>query len=136
MVKVPEEARAVFEKQRVIPLATVDKSGKPNVVMVAFWWWIDDEHVAVVENFLHKTHDNLAATKWGCMVAYNMEIHKSYQIKCKAELVTSGPLFDEGRRGSRSTGRRPPWSSPPRRFGGSASRSYTSRRPAPTLASA
>ncbi len=36
MVKIPEEARAVFDKQRVIPLATVDKTGKPNVVMVAF----------------------------------------------------------------------------------------------------
>jgi hypothetical protein len=98
MVKVPEEARAVFDKQRVIPLATADKSGKPNVVMVAFWWWIDDEHIAVVENFLQKTHENLAATKWGCMVAYNMEIHKSYQVKCRAELVTSGPLYEEGKK--------------------------------------
>jgi len=32
------------------------------------------------------------------MVAYDMAIHKSYQIKCKAELVTSGPLFDEGKK--------------------------------------
>jgi hypothetical protein len=32
------------------------------------------------------------------MVAYNMDIHKSYQIKCKAELVTSGPIFDEGKK--------------------------------------
>jgi predicted pyridoxine 5'-phosphate oxidase superfamily flavin-nucleotide-binding protein len=98
MVKVPEEAKAVFDKERIIPLATVDKAGKPNVVMVAFWWWVDDEHVAVVENFLQKTHDNLAATKWGCMVAYDMSVHKSYQIKCKAEYLTSGPLFDEGRK--------------------------------------
>ncbi len=98
MVKISEEARAVFEKQRIIPLATVDKAGKPNVVMVAFWWFIDDEHVAVVENFLQKTRDNLATTKWGCMVAYDMSIHKSYQIKGKAELVTSGPVFEEGKK--------------------------------------
>lgn len=98
MVKVPEEARAVFDKQRVIPLATVDNKGKPNVVMVAFWWWIDDEHVAVVENFLQKTRDNLASTKWGCLVAYDMSVHKSYQVKCKAELLTSGPVFDEGKK--------------------------------------
>ena len=32
------------------------------------------------------------------MVAYNMEIHKSYQIKCKAEPVPSGPLFEEGKK--------------------------------------
>jgi hypothetical protein len=32
--------------------------------MVAFWWWVDDEHVAIVENFLQKTHDNLTTTKW------------------------------------------------------------------------
>jgi predicted pyridoxine 5'-phosphate oxidase superfamily flavin-nucleotide-binding protein len=92
MVKVSEEVKEVFNKQRIIPLATVDKQGKPNVVMVAFWWFIDD-----VENFFQKTHDNLAATKWGCLVAYDMSVHKSYQIKCKAELVTSGPLFEEGK---------------------------------------
>jgi hypothetical protein len=32
------------------------------------------------------------------MVAYDMSVHKSYQIKCKAEYLTSGPLFDEGRK--------------------------------------
>ena len=32
------------------------------------------------------------------MVAYNIEIDKSYQIKCKAELVPSGPLFEEGKK--------------------------------------
>ncbi len=98
MVKLPEEAKEVFNKQKIIPLATVDKAGKPNVVMVAFWWFIDDDNVAVVENFFKKTHDNLAATKWATMVAFDMSIHKSYQIKCKAEQVTSGPIFEEGRK--------------------------------------
>ncbi len=97
MVKVPVETKEVFNKQKIIPLATVDKAGKPNVVMVAFWWFIDDENVAVVENFFKKTHDNLAATKWASMVAFDMSIHKSYQIKCKAEHVTSGSIFEEGK---------------------------------------
>ncbi len=98
MVKVPVDAKEVFNKQKIIPLATVDKAGKPNVVMVAFWWFIDDENVAVVENFFKKTHDNLAATKWASMVAFDMSIHKSYQIKCKAEQITSGPIYEEGRK--------------------------------------
>ena len=98
MAKVPAEAKAVFEKQGPLPLATADKTGKPNVVMVAFWWWIDDENIAVVENFLRKTHDNLASTKWASMVSYDMSVRKSYQIKCKAEYLTSGPLYDEAKR--------------------------------------
>ena len=59
-----------------------------------FWWWVDDEHVAIVENFFQKTHDNLTAKGWASISAYDMSVHKAYQIKCRVEYLTSGPLYD------------------------------------------
>jgi len=94
MVKIPEEAKAVFMKQKVIPLATVTADGKPHEVYFMFWWWVDDEHMAVVENLFHKTHENLAAKGWASVSAYDMSVHKAYHLKCKAEYKTSGPLYD------------------------------------------
>jgi len=43
LVKVPEEVQEAFTKNCIIPLATVDASGKPNVILVGMWWWEDDE---------------------------------------------------------------------------------------------
>jgi predicted pyridoxine 5'-phosphate oxidase superfamily flavin-nucleotide-binding protein len=94
MVKIPEEGKAVFSKQRVIPIATVSSDGKPHEVYFMFWWWVDDEHMAIVENLFHKTHENLVAKGWASISAYDMSIHRAYQIKCKAEYLTSGALYD------------------------------------------
>ena len=38
MVKVPDDIRAIFTKQRVIPMAAADLSGYPNVVYVGMWY--------------------------------------------------------------------------------------------------
>ena len=59
MVKVPPEVKAIFEKQRVIPMATADKSARPNVILVGMWYWADDETLIVSENYLNKTKANL-----------------------------------------------------------------------------
>ena len=36
-VDVPEDMKAVLEKQRIIPMATADASGKQNVILVGMW---------------------------------------------------------------------------------------------------
>jgi len=61
LVKVPEEIREAFTKNSIIPLATADASGKPNVILVGMWWWEDDETLVVVNNYLNKTWANLNA---------------------------------------------------------------------------
>ena len=54
MVKVPEDVRKTFEKNRIISMATADLTGKPNVILVGMWWWEDEETLVVVNNFLKK----------------------------------------------------------------------------------
>jgi predicted pyridoxine 5'-phosphate oxidase superfamily flavin-nucleotide-binding protein len=48
------DIRAVFEKQRVIPIATADRTDHPNVILVGMWFWADEETLCVSENYLNK----------------------------------------------------------------------------------
>lgn len=98
MVKVPGEVRRVFEKQRVIPMATSSKMGKPNVVFVGMWWWVDDDTLAVVDNYMNKTRRNLEENPWVSFVAWDREERKSYQIKCTAEIQSSGEIYEEAKK--------------------------------------
>lgn len=98
MVAVPEEVKAVFDKQRVISMATADKEGVPNVILVGMWWWDDDETVCVVDNYLNKTRRNLLENPRVSFVAWDREARKSFQIKCGVEVVSDGPLYEKGRK--------------------------------------
>jgi hypothetical protein len=96
MVKVPPEVKAIFEKQRVIPMATADKSARPNVILVGMWYWADDETLIVSENYLNKTKANLLENP---VVAFNgWADGKSYQIKCRVHWETSGPRYEQIRK--------------------------------------
>lgn len=90
MVKVPENIRESFTEQKVIPMATVNGEGVPNVIYVAIWWWEDDETLCVVNNYLNKTLSNVRDNGRVCFVCYG---NGSYQIKCVAEEMTEGPMY-------------------------------------------
>ena len=94
MVKVSENIMEAFDTQRVIPMATVNKDGVPNVIYVAIWWWENDKMLCVVNNYLNKTLQNLVDTGLVSFVCYGK--NGSFQIKCKAINVTEGPLYEKG----------------------------------------
>ncbi len=106
MVKVSEELRSVFKKQRLLPMASADASCKPNVIYVGMWWWEDEETLVVVDNFLNKTRRNIEENPWVSFVAWDREAHKSFQVKCSAQLQSEGPLYEKGR--EKATGRERP----------------------------
>ncbi len=94
LVKVPENIKQAFDTQRVIPMATVNKEGVPNVIYVAIWWWEDDETLCVVNNYLNKTLTNVKETGVVSFVCYGK--NGSYQIKCKTEEITKGSVYEKG----------------------------------------
>jgi len=98
MVQVPKEAQEIFTKQRVISLATVDENGKPNTSYVAFWWFEDDETIVLVDNYMKKARANLESSGWAALSAYNMDIHRAFQIKGKAVVETEGPRVERGKK--------------------------------------
>lgn len=93
MVKMPPEIRDVVAKQKPLPIATADRSGKPNVVFVTMWKLLDDETLLFVDNFFNKTRKNLEANPNMAIVAYDGEVKKSYQIKGTVDIETKGDRF-------------------------------------------
>jgi predicted pyridoxine 5'-phosphate oxidase superfamily flavin-nucleotide-binding protein len=96
MVKIPEGVREAFTKNRIIPLATANSDGMPNVILVGMWWWEDDETMVIVNNYLNKTWANLEENPQVSSVGWNREGRGCYQIKGMAELKSEGPLYDKG----------------------------------------
>lgn len=88
--------KVVLEKQRVIPLATADPSGKPNVILVGMWWGEDDETLVVVNNFLNKTMRNQEANPRVVFVGWDRDARMSFQFKGRVEVQSEGSLYEKG----------------------------------------
>lgn len=93
LVKVSKKIKEAFTSQRVIPMATVNTEGVPNVIYVGMWWWEDDETLCVVNNYLRKTLQNIQDNGRVSFVCYGE--NGSYQIKCVAENYTDGPIYEK-----------------------------------------
>lgn len=87
------EIRDVIAKQKPLPFATADKSGKPNVVFVTMWKILDDETILFVDNAYNKTRKNLESNPIASIVAYDSEVKKSYQLKGTVETETKGDRY-------------------------------------------
>ncbi|MHC1571902.1 MAG: pyridoxamine 5'-phosphate oxidase family protein [Methanosarcinales archaeon] len=104
MVKVPVEVKEVLSNQKILPVATASSEGVPNVIFVAIWKFIDDETLLLVDNFFKKTRKNLEENPSVAIVGFDGEMpnFRSYQVKGRAEITTSGDHFDEASEMSRS----------------------------------
>ena len=96
MVKLDAKICKAFSSQRTIPMATVNKDGVPNVIYVGMWWWEGEETLCVVNNYLRKTLENIHDNGWASFVCYGE--NGSFQIKCQAEDLTQGPIYEKGRK--------------------------------------
>lgn len=81
MVKMPPKIKDIVAKQKSLPIATADKSGKPNVVFVTMWKILGDETLLFVDNLYNKTRKNIEANPNMAIVAYDGDAKKSYQLK-------------------------------------------------------
>lgn len=98
MVKMSPEVKDVVAKQKPLPIATADKNGKPNVVFVTMWKILDDETILFVDNFFNKTRKNVEANPNMAIVAYDSESKRSYQVKGRISIETSGDRFEEAKK--------------------------------------
>jgi predicted pyridoxine 5'-phosphate oxidase superfamily flavin-nucleotide-binding protein len=96
LVKVPDNIKEAFTIQRIIPMATVNSEGVPNVIYVGVWWWEDDETLCVVNSYLRKTLQNIDDNGWVSFICHGQ--NGSFQIKCKAENQKEGPMYVKARK--------------------------------------
>jgi len=95
MVEVPVKVKDVLLKQKILPVATANSQGVPNVIFVAIWKFIDDETILIVDNFFKKTRKNLKEKPMVAIVGFDEKTNRSYQVKGSVEITTSGDRFDE-----------------------------------------
>ena len=94
MVSIPKHVQE-FLPGKMGWVATASKSGEPNVTPKGTVRVLDDQHIVFADLFSLKTRANLEQNPRVAVTVIDAATAKGYQIKGRAELLTSGPLFDE-----------------------------------------
>ena len=94
MTKIPQEVQD-FLNDKMAWVATADAIGTPNATPKGSAKVIDDEHLIFADLFSRKTRENLMVNPQVSITVADLETAEGYQIKGSAELVESGPLFEQ-----------------------------------------
>jgi predicted pyridoxine 5'-phosphate oxidase superfamily flavin-nucleotide-binding protein len=89
-----QEHQDVF-RDNICYLATSSGDGRPNVVPVGLVSSLDGKLV-IVDVYFNKTRKNLEANDQVAVAATDFSRRKSFQLKGKGTIVTSGKFFDFG----------------------------------------
>lgn len=84
----------------VIPpvLATCSASGEPNVTHLSQLHLVDDDHIALTNQFFGKTSANLAENPRASLLVTCSQTYATYRIAVRYERTeTSGPRFEQMR---------------------------------------
>ncbi len=93
-VKIPENVQE-FMRGKQGWVATASKDGLPNVAIKGSLRVLDDEHLMVADLFSLKTRKNLEENPQVAVMVYDDATRKGYSLKGTAEMISSGPLFDQ-----------------------------------------
>jgi adenylate cyclase len=90
---------ACFEGIIPAEIATASADGVPNVTLLSRVHMIDDDHVALSNQFFSKTVRNLAENPQACVVVIDPHTYDSYRMLLRYERTERrGPIFDRLRR--------------------------------------
>jgi predicted pyridoxine 5'-phosphate oxidase superfamily flavin-nucleotide-binding protein len=93
------EIAACFEGLIPATIATASADGTPNVTHLSRVHMVDDDHVALSNQFFSKTVQNLAANPRACVCVVDPLTYDSYRLVLQYERTERrGPLFDRMRR--------------------------------------
>ena len=84
-----------FEGEIPAAIATCSAAGEPNVIAISQVHLIDDEHVAISNQFLSKTASNLAENPLAILLIPDPGYVFSYRLLVqRVRTETDGPAFD------------------------------------------
>ncbi|WP_094228173.1 pyridoxamine 5'-phosphate oxidase family protein [Methanolobus psychrotolerans] len=99
MVKLTDEIKEEFAKMKIFPFATASKEGVPNVIPIGMCYLQEDaETIWIVDNYFHKTMENLRANPKGAIYVWGAEIKGCFQIKGDIKIVDRGEDYEEMRK--------------------------------------
>ncbi len=94
MGKLDETAKKLIGEIRPALIATASKDGKPNVSAKGSFRILDDDHVAFNDMNSPRTIANLKENPQVSIIGLDSN-RRSYRIWGTAEVLDSGPLYDE-----------------------------------------
>jgi len=94
MVIIPKHVQD-FLPGKLAWVATASRDGQPNVTPKGSLKLLDEHHVLFADLFSLKTRKNLEENAKVAVTVVDAATAKGYQLKGTAEIVTSGPLFEE-----------------------------------------
>jgi predicted pyridoxine 5'-phosphate oxidase superfamily flavin-nucleotide-binding protein len=103
MVSIPKVVQD-FLPGKLAWVATASHDGVPNVTPKGSLKLVDEHHVAFADLFSLKTQKNLQENSNVAVTVVDKATAKGYQLKGRAEIVTSGPLFEETSNALKETG--------------------------------
>ncbi|MDR3577617.1 MAG: pyridoxamine 5'-phosphate oxidase family protein [Anaerolineaceae bacterium] len=93
-VKIPAEVKA-FMTGKQGWVATASKDGIPNIAIKGSLRVMDDEHLLFADLFSLKTRKNLEENPKVAVMVFDPETRKGYSLKGQAEMISSGPIYDQ-----------------------------------------
>ena len=94
MVIIPKHVQD-FLPGKLAWVATASRDGVPNVTPKGSLKLMDENHVLFADLFSLKTRKNLLENSKVAVTVVDAATAKGYQLKGIAEIITSGPLFED-----------------------------------------
>ncbi len=97
MAKITDAMKEVIKGAQAW-VATAGADGKPSLSMKGSFKIVDDENIAYFEMVGNRTWANVQINPWVAIAVANPAKMQGYRFEGKAEIVTSGPLFDDAKK--------------------------------------
>jgi predicted pyridoxine 5'-phosphate oxidase superfamily flavin-nucleotide-binding protein len=94
MVIIPKHVQD-FLPGKLAWVATASREGEPNCTPKGSLKLVDENHVLFADLFSLKTRKNLLENSKVAVTVVDAATAKGYQLKGIAEIITSGPLFED-----------------------------------------
>jgi predicted pyridoxine 5'-phosphate oxidase superfamily flavin-nucleotide-binding protein len=94
-MKIPQHIQKIINEERAISFGTADKTGNPNINLIAIKRIEDDETILLADNYFNKTLQNLNENKKATILTKKEEEKKWYQLKGTCSYIKEGPRYEE-----------------------------------------
>ena len=95
-MKIPEALISGLQGAIPAHIITVSADGMPNATIISQVYYVDDEHVAISNQFFSKTFQNLQITRKACVQVIEPAELMMWIVNLELEREeTEGALFDE-----------------------------------------
>jgi predicted pyridoxine 5'-phosphate oxidase superfamily flavin-nucleotide-binding protein len=95
MAKITDQMKDIASRAKGFALATATKDGDPHVIPVGFGKVLSDDEVLLVNVFMKKALENIAANPNVAVSVWDYDGLKGYEFKGIARIETSGNTFED-----------------------------------------